>query len=123
MAKVNLDTAARLDIVCRKGDSFSLSVEFDTDVPNHADANIEWLMEVRENDTTDTLTQGTFSIRRNQSNTKLLTIQNGAETMAALNSGLYVYDVQVKNTADSPYTVKTYLYGTFEIVEDIAVTT
>ena len=40
MAKVNLDTAARLDIVCRKGDSFSLSVEFDTDVPNHADANI-----------------------------------------------------------------------------------
>ena len=29
MPTVNLDTAARLDIICRRGDSFSLEVEFD----------------------------------------------------------------------------------------------
>ncbi len=28
MAKVNLDTAARLDITCRKGDTFSLVLDF-----------------------------------------------------------------------------------------------
>ena len=32
MAVVNLDTAARLDIICRKGDTFSLAVKFDSEI-------------------------------------------------------------------------------------------
>ena len=28
MAQVNLDTASRLDIICRKGDTFSLGIDF-----------------------------------------------------------------------------------------------
>lgn len=48
MATVNLDTAARLDIVCRKGDSFSLTVEFDANMPNPADAGVTYTMVVRK---------------------------------------------------------------------------
>ena len=33
MATVNLDTAARLDITCRKGDSFQLVLDFGSAVP------------------------------------------------------------------------------------------
>ena len=33
MATVNLDTAARLDIVCRKRDSFQLVLDFGVEVP------------------------------------------------------------------------------------------
>lgn len=123
MAKVNLDSAARLDIVCRKGDSFDLTVEFDATVPAHDGAGITYLMEVRKNDTTSDLTQGTFTITRDAGNSKKLNIKNGAVTMASINSGLYVYDLQVKDDNVSPYTVKTYLFGTFEVTEDIAITT
>ena len=43
MATVNLDTAARLDIICRRNDSFSLAVEFDKDLV----ADGTWTMQVR----------------------------------------------------------------------------
>ena len=119
MAKVNLDTAARLDIVCRKGDSFSLTVEFDTEVPNPTDANITWEMEVRTTDSdTGTAHEDGFSFARDSSNTKKLTISNTASNMN-ISSGLFVYDLQVSNSDDS--TVKTYLYGTFQINEDVTV--
>ena len=45
MAQVNLDTAARLDIICRKGDSFELNVEFGVDFTSLDDSG--WEMGVR----------------------------------------------------------------------------
>lgn len=122
MSKVNLDTAARLDIVCRKGDSFSLTVEFDTDMPNPAEGDIDYLLEVRKTDVSSDITEDTFKFERDATNKKI-TITNSAANMAAIGSGIYVYDLQVKDSSGLTYTVKTYLFGTFEIVEDISVTT
>ena len=123
MSKVNLDTAARLDIVCRKGDTFKLTVTFDKVMPNHEDNTIFYKMEVRPTDTSATISNDNFVIER-QSNTKQLQITCSAENMALMSSGLFVYDLQVKDTtvALTP-TVETYLFGTFEVTEDITVTT
>jgi hypothetical protein len=48
MAKVNLDTASRLDITCRKGDSFALSVDFGEAISTTAN---NYAMKVAETDT------------------------------------------------------------------------
>jgi hypothetical protein len=50
MAQVNLDTASRLDIVCRKGDTFSLGIDFGASIPLQGVQSPvwgEWKMEVR----------------------------------------------------------------------------
>ena len=117
MAVVNLDTAARLDIICRKGDSFSLTVEFDTEL----DSDGTWLMEVRTSDDDDVVGsafEDGFTVERDATDFKKLVITNSASNMK-LDSGLYVYDVQHTDT-DSDVT--TYLFGTFEIREDVATT-
>jgi len=48
MAAINLDTAARLDITCRKGDTFSLEIDFEQSLPTTG-----WTMHVRETDTSE----------------------------------------------------------------------
>ena len=130
MGKVNLDTAARLDITCRKGDSFELALDFGVSVDSTA-AN--WKMQIATSSTasaTQTIegaeASGTgFSISDNAdgvSNAKL-TIKISSTTMAGITAGLYVYDIQNdSNTAGSTGgTVKTHVYGTFKVNEDITV--
>lgn len=129
MAQVNLDTATRLDIICRKGDSFELSVDFGEGVDS---IMANWKMQVASSDTASTpaLTVegaesgGTgFSIASNSDSVAdaKLTIRVSSTTMAGLTSGLYVYDLQNDDdTAGvSGGTVKTYLYGTFKVNEDV----
>ena len=136
MAVVNLDTAARLDIICRKGDSFSLAVKFDSEIndksaepgasgPNVAD---EWIMTVKETlDSTTTEFDGedegfTISVADDK---KTLNITNSAPNMATIGAGLYVYDVQHSTGSDGTTNppvvgdITTYLYGTFEVREDV----
>ena len=128
MATVNLDTAARLDIVCRKGDSFELVLDFgvgvDSDMAN-------WKMQVALSDTDSAdltiegaETSGTgFAIAANSDGTDnaKLTIKVSSTLMGGLASGLYVYDLQNdSNTAgQGGGTVKTYLYGTLKVNEDV----
>ena len=119
MAAINLDTAARLDITCRKGDTFSLELDFGETV-----STTGWLMHVRETDTSedeliiedDVIT---FTVEDNSSgvtNAKL-TITIPAVDMADVQSGMHVYDIQ--NTAID--VVKTYLFGLFKVNEDVTV--
>jgi|TARA_B100000035_G_C20885030_1_gene502298 hypothetical protein len=111
---VNLDTAARLDIICRKGDTFTLALEFGKTMPTDG-----WALDVRESDTaTGTVlenTDFTYTVTDGKETNSKLTVQGAATTMAAIDSGLFVYDLQ--NTDSS--TVKTYLYGTFKVNEDV----
>lgn len=139
MAVVNLDTAARLDIICRKGDSFSLAVKFDSEIndtdplvnegdPEEAGADDVWIMTVKETlDSTTTEFDGageafTLSVA---SDNKTLNITNSASNMATIPAGLYVYDVQrstgsnVNPEPDVVADITTYLYGTFEVREDV----
>lgn len=118
MASINLDTAARLDITCRKGDTFVMELDFGRLINTEG-----WLMHVRETDRSEDeiiipADDFSFSVLDNDdgiTNSKLkISIPSG--TMAEIESGMYVYDLQ--NTR-SGAVVTTYLYGLFKVNEDI----
>ena len=121
MATVNLDTAARLDVVCRKGDSFQLVLDFGVAVPATT-----WKMDVltKSEGGSEILADSVFDITRSDgdaTNSKL-TIEATASEMN-VTAGLYVYDLQVEDSGtqiDGANQVKTYLYGTFKVVDDIS---
>ena len=129
MAQVNLDTAARLDIICRKLDSFELNIEFGVDFSNLDDSG--WKMEVRTSDTAATATYSSaaspadFDIDKVEDTSgsgtyekgKLKITAPGGASAAIDTSGLFVYDLQHTDST----TTKTYLYGTFKVNEDITV--
>ena len=128
MAVVNLDTATRLDIICRKGDRFFLTIDFGTPIESVYPVGY-WKMQVRDSDdgsggpaangtTVFTLldgdTHGGFEV---DGNTLGITI-DAEETPGTLGwgSGTYVYDLQTDAGSGN---IKTWLYGTFTINEDI----
>jgi len=113
---VNLDNAQRVDIICRKGDTFSIEVNF-------YDANNQpidltgytWKMEVSESDTSATpvLDSNDFSYTGNSTGTLFVTAT--ANTMLTINGGMYIYGLQSNDAG----TVKTWLYGLFTVNEDV----
>jgi len=118
--QLNLDIATRVDITCRKGDSFRMEIDFE-----EAQTLTGWKMEVRTHDTDDTtatpgpfLDAFTFALQDNADGVvdAVLVVTKAASAMD-VTSGLYVYDIQQADT-----TVKTYLYGVFKINEDITLT-
>lgn len=133
MATVNLDTASRLDIICRKGDSFELVIDFGVALTETSAAN--WKMQVATSDTASpalsvegALSGGPgaetgFSIGANSASVAnaQLTVKIKSTTMAGLTSGMYVYDIQSdSNTAGTTAgTVKTHLFGTLKVNEDV----
>ena len=112
---INLDRSQRLDIICRKGDTFIL---FET-------TNVySFVMEVRLSDTSATALL-TPTVTISQESTGLVTFTVPAATMI-VNSGLYVYDIQQTRTNSSisdseVLAVETLVYGTFKINEDVTV--
>tara|TARA_R100001509_G_C4818183_1_gene198862 strand:+ start:393 stop:767 length:375 start_codon:yes stop_codon:yes gene_type:complete len=124
MPTVNLDTAARLDIICRKGDSFELTVEFSNteDLPAVA-GDASYSMEVRTSD--DNNAGGAFAaLTVTRPEAKKLKIV-GSPSVMNKEAGLYVYDIQYRDASseNASTTVTTYLFGTFEIKEDVTVNT
>lgn len=120
MATVNLDTASRLDITCRKGDTFTMELDFGQTMNTTG-----WEMQVRLTDTSEgneNIILGddfSFVVADNDAgvtNAKV-TVSVTASVMATISSGNYVYDLQ-NNLND---VVKTYLYGIFKVNEDITV--
>lgn len=125
MSTLRLDQAQRVDIVCRRGDTFKMVLNVRNSsgaVVNVSGSAFTYKMEVRETDTaTGTIipTNATgFVFAGNASG--VLTVTVSSTTMAAVNSGLYVYDLQAIRVSDS--FVQTWLYGTFLINEDVTVT-
>lgn len=115
--QINLDTATRVDITCRKGDTFKLEFTFtDSDGDAIDISSYSWKMDVKETDTSsgDILGDADFSYTGISSGK--LTVTATAATMAGITSGLYVYDLQSTNSG----TVKTWVYGLFKINEDIS---
>ena len=121
MATVNLDTAARLGVVCRKGDSFQLVLDFGVAIPAST-----WKLDVltKSEGGSSILADTVFSYTRGDgdaTNSKL-TIEATATEMN-VTAGLYVYDLQVEDSGtqiDGANQVKTYLFGTFKVVDDIS---
>tara|TARA_R110000824_G_scaffold283089_1_gene471452 strand:- start:343 stop:702 length:360 start_codon:yes stop_codon:yes gene_type:complete len=115
--QINLDTSTRVDITCRKGDTFSLEFTF-TDSSGVAInlTGYTWKMDVKETDTSsgDIIADDSFTYSGTAAG--LLTVTATASTMAGVTGGLYVYDLQ-STTGGS---VKTWIYGLFTINEDIS---
>jgi hypothetical protein len=123
MAQINLDTAQRLDITCRKGDTFLLEVDFGQTIPTDG-----WLMQVRLSDVDDEFVLEASSASEivvSDGNATGATITDSKITVTIAAdimdeptlSGMYVYDIQ--NTDNG--VVKTYLYGIFKVNEDITI--
>jgi hypothetical protein len=116
MAKsVNLDSSTRLDITCRKGDTFVLT----TKVKNSSGGNYVWSghtvkMEVRTSDT-GTVVIPNANVTPNTSTNGTLIITIDASNMG-IDGGMYVYDVEI---TDGNGKVATWLHGLFIVNEDV----
>lgn len=116
MASVNLNTAERLDITCRRGDTFVLDVNVKDSDGVALDATLYgYKMEVRQDEAGDVVIASTDITVTGVSSGKV-TITITASNMLRT-AGVYVYGLQATKTSDS--TVETWLFGTFEIVQDI----
>ena len=123
MAHINLDTAQRLDITCRKGDTFLLEVDFGQAVPTDG-----WLMQLTLSDLPDDFVLEESSASEivvsagNATGTTIndskITVTIPADVMDEPTlSGVYVYDIQNTDAG----VVRTYLYGIFKVNEDITI--
>lgn len=113
---VNLDNAQRVDIICRKGDTFSIEVDFFDANNQPIDlTNFTFKMEVSESDTaaSPVLDDTDFSYSANS--TGKLFVTATANTMLTISAGVYVYGLQSNDAG----TVKTWLYGLFTVNEDV----
>lgn len=131
--KVNLDVSEKLDITCRKGDSFELTINLKDSsgvgLPLVTD-NYEFLMQVKGFKTTQgrplvlsTLGKGeqrsesgSFIEFVDKDDSGNVTIRSTAESMREVTPGRYTYDLQYKTGT----TVKTILKGRFVVNDDIS---
>jgi hypothetical protein len=122
---INLDIANRVDITTRRGDTFTLELTFNDEEGDPIDLSdgYEWMMQVREADTsTSALLDGDSNDDNANDfgftgdNNGVLTITASASTMAGIEGGLYVYDLQSSQGA----VVTTWMYGIFKINEDVS---
>jgi len=128
MATVNLDIAPRLDIVCKRGDSFELVIDFQTAMPSLDGANSSaYLLKVAEDsESAPNAITFAYSVANGAAQNSELTIRSAAVTTADIEPGLYVYDLQVTDTAEDVFDnvggsayIKTLLYGTFRVNDDV----
>ena len=128
MPKVNLDTATRLDIVCRKGDSFLLELDFGKEMPAVNDPADSYdglyAFKVKASTTSDAAVTGDFSVKVTDSadgdTNHVVRVEASSADMTAfggdnnddndVEAGLYVYDLQVTDRgSDDP--TPTYIYS------------
>jgi len=117
--QINLDRSQRVDITCKRGDTFNLNLELKGDsnvalvLGNAQDSSLDdyyfYKMEVREADTDETDASGGSPGYVLQMNGTISTTSNGLVTftqahdlMTGLNvpAGIYVYDIQQKIVSD-----------------------
>lgn len=115
--QINLDTSTRVDITCRKGDTFKIEFTFNDDNGDPIDlTNYTWKMDVKETDTSsgDIIADNSFVYSGNVNG--VLTITAASSVMSNVNGGIYVYDLQSTNSGE----VKTWIYGIFKVNEDVS---
>lgn len=113
---VNLDNAQRVDIICRKGDTFSIEIDFynESNQPINL-TTYTFKMEVSESDTSTTPVLDDTDFTYTTNATGVLLVNATANTMLTISAGVYVYGLQ-SNVAG---TVKTWLFGLFTVNEDV----
>tara|TARA_Y100000592_G_scaffold23948_1_gene37377 strand:+ start:11094 stop:11456 length:363 start_codon:yes stop_codon:yes gene_type:complete len=115
MSKVSLDVAQRLDITCRKGDTFNLVINVSDSSGNAVDlSTYTFKMEIRDTDVSATSRVANTDITKSGTAGGVLTITIPAATMEK-DAGLYVYDLETTKGG----VVQTWLTGVLTIVEDV----
>lgn len=117
MASINLDVAQRLDITCRKRDTFKLTLNFTDSSGTAIDlTGYAFKMDVRDatNSTdiiADTLIVPTVNAGGTQGKLEL----DITDSNMNVSAGVYIYDLQ--STVSG--VVTTWLFGTFTINDDV----
>jgi hypothetical protein len=122
MAAINLDISTKLDITCRRNDTFSLELSFKDDTGADIDLSLysDFKMEVRRHDRKT----GTPTLRLTKLTGEINGLSNGQMTVVAVAStmnisgGDYVYDLQATTVGGEVY---TWLRGFFKINEDVTI--
>jgi hypothetical protein len=118
---INLDTSQRVDIICKRGDTFSLRLTLtDSDGAASFAQTDTFLMQVRDADTNDATTElSTTPTTPDPTSQTYIDFTFSPSTMRDIDSGLYVYDIEQETSAGA---VTTLIYGTFKVNEDVAIT-
>lgn len=113
---VNLDNAQRVDIICRKGDTFAIEIDFYDANNDPIDlTTYTWKMDVSESETSTTPVLDDTDFTYNGISGGKLYITATANTMDTIDAGLYIYGLQSNDSGN----VKTWLYGLFTVNEDV----
>ena len=134
MATANLDIAEKLDIICKRGDSFNMTItmtDSEGEAINLRDYNFS--MEVKSKRVSNGRASGTTLpvvyeetiLAKGQIETSVgdptegkVNFKATADTMKTLTPGVYVYDIQYDNNNE----VRTILEGLFKINPDVSLT-
>ena len=118
---INLDTSQRVDIICKRGDTFSLRLTLtDSDGAASFAETDTFLMQVRDADTNDTTTElSTTPTTPDPTLQTYIDFTFSPSVMRDIESGLYVYDIEQETSEGA---VTTLIYGTFKVNEDVAIT-
>ena len=122
MASINLDISTRLDIACRRNDTFSLELSFsdDTGAAINLTTYSDFKMEVRKHDRKT----GNPTLRFTKLTNEIIALSNGTMTVTGpaatmnVSGGDYVYDLQATTIGGEVY---TWLRGKFVVNEDITI--
>ena len=117
--KANLDIAQRLDITCRKGDTFELTITITDSTGSALDlsAYTDFEIDVRPTDEDSGTPILTFAFADfAATNTGILTATKSYTDMESVEAGTFVYDLQA---TDGGAVRTTWFYGLFTIIDDV----
>lgn len=118
---VSTDVAKRLDITCRKGDTFELTINAadSTGLPIDFNVFIDMKFQVRPTDEDTGTPILSFDFPSNyQQSVGSLIIRKAATDMESIESGVYVYDFEL---TDQNSKTTTWFYGIFKINDDVSI--
>ena len=133
MATANLDIAEKLDIICKRGDSFNMTITMTDSAGEPINlTDYTFSMEVKSKRVSNGRASGTTlpvvyeeTILADSVITNSVTVASGqvtftvaASTMKTIDPGVYVYDIQYENDNE----VRTILEGLFKINPDVSLT-
>ena len=118
-SRVKLDVAKRLDIVCRKGDTFNLVINVTDSAGAAVDLTTysDFRMEVRESDTAAGTIIADSNVTITGTSGGVLTVTISNTIMEGVDGGLYAYDLETIQSG----VVQTWLTGVFKVNEDVTV--
>ena len=117
-SQVQLDGARRLDITCRKGDTFNLVINVTDSAGTAVNlSTYSFKMQVKETDTSSTNVISNDDITITGTAAGVLTVNIPSTVMTSVSGGLYAYDLQTINVG----VTQTWLTGVLKVNEDVTV--